>query len=696
MDISLKNCNNIDSASIKIEENKLNIKYAINGTGKSTIVKALIAGITNDSSKMDELKPFKHALSDDSTNSPEITGVSNIQGIAVFDEEYVNQYVFQPDEVLKNSFEIFIKTPDYEKHLQQIEQMVSEIRHLFQADSVIDSLQKDLMVFIDGFGKAKSGYSAAGAIGKGLGKGNKIANIPTGLESYGEYLQSDQNSKWLKWQIEGKNYLEITENCPYCVLPVAAQKETILKVAEEYDPKTIEHLTKMLAVFESLSGYFSDNTNDKIKEISRNIDGISKEQQAFLIEVKEQVSLMCEKLELIKHIGFRSLKDVEKVIDEISKQKIDLSYFIHLQSDTAKETVDDINNLLDNILTQAGKLQGEINKQKVNIQKTIKKYHDEINSFLGYAGYTYSVSIQDDEQGSYKMRLLHNDHTEAIGSVKTHLSYGEKNAFALVLFMYSALKDDAQLVILDDPISSFDENKKFAILNMLFMGSVSLKGRTVLICTHDFNTVIDVVYNFSYKILPSPAAYFLENKKGQLSEKEIKKINISSFASIAESNISSSDRPFVNKLIYLRRLLEITEPRGLAWQLLSNVFHKRNVPILKESCGTERDMTNEEISSATDSILTLVPEFSYDTALNDVNDHTKLKALYQNSCNNYEKLQIYRIIKNENSDNDVISKFVNETFHIENDLLFQLNPTEYEIIPHYIIDKCNVDLDLAQ
>ena len=42
-----------------------------------------------------------------------------------------------------------------------------------------------------------------------------------------------------------------------------------------------------------------------------------------------------------------------------------------------------------------------------------------------------------------------------------HLSYGEKNAFALVLFMYSVLKDNPDLIVLDDPISSFDGNKKF-------------------------------------------------------------------------------------------------------------------------------------------------------------------------------------------------------------------------------------------
>jgi hypothetical protein len=37
-------------------------------------------------------------------------------------------------------------------------------------------------------------------------------------------------------------------------------------------------------------------------------------------------------------------------------------------------------------------------------------------------------------------------------------------------------------------------------------------------------------------------------------------------------------------------------------------------------------------------------------------------------------------------------KFINETFHIENDYLFQLNPRDYEIIPNYIIEECNKDL----
>jgi len=66
-----------------------------------------------------------------------------------------------------------------------------------------------------------------------------------------------------------------------------------------------------------------------------------------------------------------------------------------------------------------------------------------------------------------------------------------------------------------------------------------------------------------------------------------------------------------------------------------------------------------------------------------------LIELYLRSESNYEKLQLYRIIFNENSENRVVKKFVNETFHPENDYIFQLNPREYDTVPQYIIDICD-------
>lgn len=46
MDIEISHCNNIDKACITLSENKLNIKFAPNGTGKSTISRAIMHSVT--------------------------------------------------------------------------------------------------------------------------------------------------------------------------------------------------------------------------------------------------------------------------------------------------------------------------------------------------------------------------------------------------------------------------------------------------------------------------------------------------------------------------------------------------------------------------------------------------------------------------------------------------------------------------
>ena len=411
------------------------------------------------------------------------------------------------------------------------------------------------------------------------------------------------------------------------------------------------------------------------------------------MEIKAQADSFVQQLYGLKKMGFHSLKNAEKIADELKKYKIDLSYYSHLNSELSNEKVELINKTLDEVLEKAGRLQGEIAQQKKLIKKTIEMYSSEINEFLYYAGYKYQVAIEEENTTDYHLVLKHIEGTDNVQTVNEHLSYGERNAFALVLFMYSVLKENPDLVVLDDPISSFDGNKKFAIINMLFMGKHSLKNRTVLLLTHEFNTVIDAIYNMPYNFNPTPTAAFLTTKQGILQEKEITKADIKSFGEIAHANISS-DMDSLNKLVYLRRLLEIENASGLAWQLLSNIFHKREKPEYHFSNGTpNRLMTLEEIQDATNEIKTnYISDFDYDTEYQKTQDITVLKELYQNSGSNYEKLQIYRIMFNENSSNSVIKKFVNEAFHIENDYLFQLNPCEYDTVPQYIIDECDKDI----
>ncbi|WP_295799588.1 hypothetical protein [uncultured Treponema sp.] len=180
MNLTICNCNNIDNGNVSIKQNSLNIKYAINGTGKSTIAKSIIYSGSDDKKLLESLTPFKYI--NDKTHLPSVQGLDNIKSVLIFDENYVNKFVFQADEIVKNSFEIFIKDDNYEKHQKQIETLIFDVKELFSENKVIENLSNVLQSFIDRFKATKTGWSANGVLGKGLAKGNKIENIPDGLE----------------------------------------------------------------------------------------------------------------------------------------------------------------------------------------------------------------------------------------------------------------------------------------------------------------------------------------------------------------------------------------------------------------------------------------------------------------------------------------------------------------------------------
>lgn len=690
VDIKISNCNNIEEGVVSIETNKLNLKYAFNGTGKSTVSNAIIAKIKNDKSMLESLKPFKYR--DQELGEPSIEGLDSFKSVEVFNDDYVKQYVFQSDELLKGSFEVFVKTPDYDNHMRNIEGLIKNIHNTFKEDEGLNGLVADLDELIKSFGNAKGGYSKSSVLGKGLGEGNKLSNIPDEISQYSPFLKrNDINVKWLKWQKEGNDYQVEDDICPYCAAGISNEKERINKVSENFDSNIIKNLNNILNVFENFKDYFSEGANLKIGEIAKNITGISPEQKTFLKEIKDQATTLRQKLVDLRGLGFVSLENADKVSDIIEKNRINISYLSHFNSKVIIEKTNEINQSINAVLENVGLLQGEVAQQKRHIKNTIEKHNTDINNFLLSAGYKYHVAIESAENEQYKLKLYHNDYIDSIPGDETHLSYGERNAFALALFMYGALNNNPDLVILDDPISSFDGNKKFAIINMLFMGANSFKDKTVLLLTHEFSLVIDLIYNFKQKILPTPVAHFLSANSGVLSEKEIVKDDIKSFVKIANEKFESSI-DIINKLIYLRRLIELSGNKGVEWDLLSSLFHKRYPPAKLTESGIE-ELSDEEINSAEKTIRTHIPDFVYEEQVERIKDSFLLKDLYYKCTSNYEKLQIFRLIFEElefnKNDDNVFKHYINKTFHIENDYLFQLDPSKYDTVPSYIIEICD-------
>lgn len=693
MNITIRNCKNIDSGTVSIQPGKLNIKYAINGTGKSTI--AQVINCIASGGNLNDFTPYKYKhenpMIDEHKPYAEIS--TTVNNVAIFNETYVQDYIFKPTELIDKSFEIFVKTPNYDEELERIQQLIRNIHEAFRNNPYLEALINDLLAFINGFGKAQRGYSKTGAIGKGVARGNKVINIPPALTIYQPFIQSDKNAKWLSWQSNGEEFLEYAEKCPYCATSMTNESKSVVKqVAEEYDSKYIAELQKMLAIFNSLNEYFVELTQTKIIELSNSSTEFTKEQINYLIEIKEQVCILYESLCIIRGFNFGTLKDVDAVVTKLSDSRIDLSYLPHLNSPHTQECISQINNALDDVIRNAGLLQGQIAIHKRHISDTIKKYNRQINDFLQSAGYQYCVDIiEEGSREDYRMVLKSKVSDDPIDSVKERLSYGERNAFALVLFMYGVLKENPDLIILDDPISSFDQNKKYAIMEKLFKGQESLQGKTVVMLTHDFDPVVDLIHTTSIRcrFCPCPVGSFLYNQNGILHETAIEPHDIKSFFEIANYNIDNAPDE-INRLIYLRRLYEACGEKNMGWQLLSNVFHpERQMPVYQEADRESRAMTVEEIVEGTNIIRERIPNFEYDRVYARAHDIEQMISLYRSTTSNYEKIQIYRLINHGDINDSVFKKFVDEVYHIENDNLFQLNPALFPTIPYYIIDLCD-------
>ncbi|OOX23802.1 hypothetical protein Xazr_19990 [Xanthomonas campestris pv. azadirachtae] len=149
----------------------------------------------------------------------------------------------------------------------------------------------------------------------------------------------------------------------------------------------------------------------------------------------------------------------------------------------------------------------------------------------------------------------------------------------------------------------------------------------------------------------------------------------------------------VIKCIYLRRHFEIINDLGMEYNYLANLLHARDVPILRSASG-EAPMSAQEIAQAEAGIKKLIPGFDYSAVLAVIKDKAEMKRRFTGATAGYDKIQLFRIFKEVHAstggDQDsILQKFVNESFHIENEYVMQLNPHKFDNVPEYVVLECD-------
>ena len=688
--ITITNCNSIGEAQITLRRGALNIKYGPNGLGKSTIARALSLNAEGDDALL-HLLPFKYRQGT-AEMTPSVVGADAIQSVLVFDERYVSQFVFQPDEVVKNSFEIFINTPEYQAGIEELEAIFEDLKGVFVENAALDDVIANLAELRSAFTVTKSGAIAKTSKGfKALGMGGKLTRIPEPLLGFEKFLHSDDPAGWLTWQSKGKSYLDLSDNCPFCSVP-AVDKKRAVHVSEEYESAAVKNMSSLRLVIDRLAGVFAPERLQQLRKITTSLEELTPEQDQFLANLRGQIETLLNKFTALRNLSFVSLRDTPDVGTALQSLKIDLELLDALNSEDTRAVVGVMNEQLDEVATQVNDIKRRVGIQKAQVAKSIERNQIEINEYLRSAGYKYTVRIESSGD-SYRMILEHQDvpgHLEAAGS---HLSFGERNAFALVLFMHQVRRDEPDLVVLDDPVSSIDKTKKFAILHKLFHGKQSLRGFTTLLLTHDIEPAIDIVRTgTSGQFLATrPAVHFLQSRDGVVAEKPIMPADIMTFSQVCDENVQSSSDPVI-KCIYLRRRYEVHGERGVEYEVLSSLLHVRDEPSSKSPQGEFIPLDAEELSQATLRIRKVIPTFDYDEILTQLKNRDALRAKFISTSVGYEKVQIFRIASAHDPDapggDAAFRKFVNESYHIENEYVMQLNPREFDAVPEHVVRAC--------
>ena len=293
MEVIIKNCNNIKEECIDLVPNKLNIKYGVNGTGKSTISTALTRKINNES--LDSLKPFNT----EDNIIPSINGCESLNSIKVYNDEYVSKFLFLPNEdgLHQNSFEVFIKPKDYDMQIKQINDILGIVKDYVIQNEIINSLinQRNELNKIIKLNTKKTSINSTG-VGKALAVGNKIVSVPEELNKYSENLHRNDKVKWYSWQSEGRTYI-IYNKCSFCTSSLENNFTEVMKLLDElFDKKNVENLLKVENIINNISSIITEDTKTFIFQVLNNEEPIADETKEKIAQFIIELDNICNKL----------------------------------------------------------------------------------------------------------------------------------------------------------------------------------------------------------------------------------------------------------------------------------------------------------------------------------------------------------------------------------------------------------------
>ena len=712
--IELKNVGCIKEGKVTVHENQLNIKFGPNGIGKTTIIKALRHKINGEQDLKRVITSFSNPEIEPSC---EIT--KEIKNLAVYDKAYFDKLFTKREDLLNDTYQFAMKDETYDKEVERINASLKKVCEIAQRNEFSNLIQLYNELTVKSFVEYKkngkdvnsrnslfSAFSSKGIVLKSLDPQSPIFE-------FAKYMSSPYRASWLKWIESYDEKWTIDDICPFCGQKFKKANFTLKENIDEIkkfgsSKEVLEHNKEQKYIKDSAS-YCSDSSiKDNISKINSLTGKASKDTFAPLQDFIDGIELEIGKINRIRGQGaitlfnefLRNNKKFENLIEYIKSLKLDdgILCVTSTQNGYQEDLVKILNSEIDSLIGMAESLKSTLCELTETLAAKIANNEKIINNFLKIAGLPYEVNIRGESDESFKTFFKYKNDPNIIEDRLNYLSFGEANALAIIIFAIEN-KDNSSLLVLDDPVSSFDNNKRYAIFNYLFGNTSSLfYGKTILLMTHDFQTVVAFAKNRKLKNYKK-TFFYLYNANGFLNEKSFFVNDIYSSLLWYKEYARNDTNDIYSRIVAARRIVEIQSgTTSDIYNYLSGLIH----PTIKPKHSRNGlDFSDEEIAKCDSELSELLGgQYKYQEIYSQISNFNKLIEWYEKSnVVSFAKTCITRCLVEqlnkqlpnikENIEFDVMWDFMCDSFHVETQYIYSIKDICSIDIPNYIISLCD-------
>lgn len=645
MKLKLKNYKNINNLDLNIEEEKINFIFGISGSGKSSLVSAIVGDKSEKNisygKKIDEMELVVE---------PELSG----EYYLIFNEQTHQKLILNKN----NNEEVYSILFENDNSLEAIRKDISILlANINSKRQELSNYVQNVDQMIKIINKRKLSTSGKFSSSSSLEKLKSEIENPK-YKKYSNFIH-DNGLNYVKWIESGANFSIFNEGkCPFCT-----------KKMSKYRIDKIEDIIK---ISPEQYGIISDS-QEILNKIGINVPNFSYKREVIKLEkdlydAVENKRIIENLYNMVDSYNLDSL-DIKQI------NKITFSKSLNEMFPEIKIVIDEFN---DNIIELKKKLCSIKLKTSKFIGKNLKKLNDYLSKFsIPYEFEIDNYNTMNKTATVFLVSKKEKKHEDKIDN----LSYGEKNIIALLLFLVSTKK---QLIIIDDPASSYDDNRRKVIYELLYEFH---DNQTYIILSHDQVFIKYALLGLSTKkyLDKTGRILCLENIKGECSTKNITTQDFDNLQNQVMDFMKNNDLSYYRKIINLRILAELNKNSKksdkLIYSYLSAILHntsKSEIII---------QLTEENVDET--EVLKLIDE-KYKIILPSVPDDIYIDFDYS-QLTNFEKIAYKREEYRKKRGNKKVKTFIEKEFddiiHLNDRYFISLNPYKFDVYSENIYEN---------